>query len=218
MPRILMRHLIALLILSGAALSAACTPVGVVLGAGAVAGSTALQERGFEQAVEDKGIELSIRKRVIDTDFETFQRIGVSVVEGRVLLTGLVPKAEDRVKVVETTWQTDGVVEVINEVLIGDDVGFFDTGFDLKIEKALELALTLDNQIKAVNYIPDSMAGTLFLIGIAQSQAELDRVLAHARELERVRRVISYVQLKESPERAATLERLSELKARKAEG
>ena len=212
------RFLIILFLLGAAALSAACTPVGIVMGAGAVAGTTAMQERGFEQAVEDKGIELSIRKRVIDADFQTFQRIGVSVVEGRVLLTGLVPKPEDRVKVIESTWKTEGVVEVINEVLVGDDVGFFDTGFDLKIEKALELALTLDNQIKAVNYIPDSVAGTLFLIGIAQSQAELDRVLAHAREVERVRRVVSYIQLKDSPERSETLRRLSELKARKAEG
>lgn len=197
-------------------LSSACTPVGVVLGAGAVAGSTALQERGFEQALIDKGTELSIQNRVIDSDFETFQRVDVAVVEGRVLLTGIVPKAEDRIKVVQLTWQTEGVVEVINEILIGEDVGILNTGFDVKIEKALELALTLDKDVHAVNYIPDATGGTLYLMGIAQSQEELDRVVAHAREVERVRRVVSYVQLKDSPERQTLLERLAVLNAEQA--
>lgn len=191
--------------------ASACTPVGVVMGAGAVAGSTALQERGFEQALLDKGTELSIQNKVIDSDFETFQRVDVAAVEGRVLLTGIVPTAEDRIKVVKLTWQTDGVIEVINEVLIGEDAGVINTGYDIKIEKALELALTLDKDVHAVNYIPDAMGGTLYLMGIAQNQAELDRVIAHAREVERVRRVVSYVQIKDSPERQALLARLAEI-------
>lgn len=194
----------------------ACTPLGVAVGGAAVAGSTALQERGFEQAVEDKSTELSIQKKVIDADFETFQRLDVSVVEGRVLITGFVPKAEDRIRAIESTWQTDGVVEVINEIEIGEDVGVVNSGYDLKIEKAVELALTLDRDVKAVNYIADSAGGTLYLIGIAQSQAELDRVVAHARDVERVRRVVSYVQLKDSPERKALLERLAEAKKKAA--
>jgi osmotically-inducible protein OsmY len=185
-----------------------CTPVGAVVGAGALAGSTALQERGFEQALEDKAIDLSIEKKLIDGDFQTYQRLGVAVVEGRVLLTGIVPDAEDRIAAAKASWQTEGVQEVINEVLIGADVGFVDAGFDLKIEKALELALTLDRDVQAVNYIAASSNGTLHILGIAQSQEELDRVIAHGREVERVRRIVSHVMLKDSPERAELLERL----------
>lgn len=190
-----------------------CTPIGAVVGAGALAGSTALQERGFEQALTDKATDLSIEKKLIDADLDTYQRLGVSVVEGRVLLTGVVPKAEDRIHAVQASWKTDGVMDVINEVLIGDDVGVVDTGFDLKIEKALELALTLDKDVQAVNYIAASSNGTLHLLGIAQSQEELDRVVAHAREVERVRRIVSHVMLKDSPERAALLERLKAAEA-----
>lgn len=193
--------------------TAGCTPIGAVVGAGALAGSTALQERGFEQALTDKGTDLSIEKKLIDADFKTYQRLGVSVVEGRVLLTGIVPKAEDRVRAVKASWQTDGVMDVINEVLIGEDVGVVDTGFDLKIEKALELALTLDKDVQAVNYIAASSNGVLHLIGIAQSQEELDRVIAHGREVERVRRIVSHVMLKDSPERADLLDRLKAAEA-----
>lgn len=207
------RLLTAFALLGLVALNAACTPVGVAIGGAAMAGSTAMQERGFEQALADKSTELSIQKKVIDADFETFQRVDVTVVEGRVLLTGVVPNAEDRVRVVEATWQTDGVVEVINEVLIGADVGVVNTGYDLKIESALDLDLTLDRDVLAVNYIPDAAGGTLYLMGIAQNQAELDRVIAHARTIERVRRVVSYVLIKDSPERIALLKRLAEVKA-----
>lgn len=202
-----------LLICLAPALLGACSPVGIAVGGAAVAGTTAMQERGFEQALSDKGTELSIQRRVIDADFDTFRRVDVSVVEGRVLLTGVVPKAEDRVRAVRAAWRTDGVVEVINEIQVGEPADMVGSGFDLKIEKALELALTLDRDVQAVNYIPDSADGTLFLIGIAQSQAELDRVIAHAREVERVRRVVSHVQIKDSPARQAVLARLADLEA-----
>jgi len=203
-------------LLLGLLLVPACSPLGVATTAGGVVGTAALQERGFQQTLDDKSMEVSLQKALIDIDFETFQRIDVSVVEGRILLTGIVPNADDRVKAVETAWQSDGVVEVINEILIGNDVGFINSGFDLKIEKAMDLDLTLDKQIKGLNYISDSTNGTLFIIGIAQNQAELDRVLAHARNIERVRRVVSYVQLKDSPERQAVLEQLQEMKVQKA--
>ena len=207
---------LSIILLFGLLLAPACSPLGVATTAGAVVGTAALQERGFQQTLDDKSMEVSIQKALIDIDFETFQRIDVSVVEGRILLTGIVPNADDRVKAVETAWKSDGVVEVINEILIGNDVGFINSGFDLKIEKAMDLDLTLDKQIKGLNYISDSTNGTLFIIGIAQNQAELDRVLAHARNIERVRRVVSYVQLKYSPERQAVLEQLQEMKAQKA--
>jgi osmotically-inducible protein OsmY len=192
---------------------AACSPVGIAVGGAAVAGTTALQERGFEQALSDKGTELSIQRRVIEADFDTFRRVDVSVVEGRVLLTGVVRSADDRLRAVQSSWQTDGVVEVINEIEVGEPADMVSSGYDLRIEKALELALTLDRDVQAVNYIADAANGTLYLIGIAQSRAELDRVIAHAREVERVRRVVSHVQLKESPERQAVLARLAELDA-----
>ena len=45
------------------------------------------------------------------------------------------------------------------------------------------------------------MNGTVYLMGIAQNQAELNRVKNHARGLDYVRRVISHVRLKKPPMR-----------------
>jgi hypothetical protein len=38
---------------------------------------------------------------------------------------------------------------------------------------------------------------------VAQSQAELDRVIAHAKDVSYVRRVVSYVLLKDDPARGS---------------
>lgn len=200
-----------IVVFGGLAIGTACTPVGTLVGAGAIAGSTALQERGIEQALADTATELSIQQRIINQDLETFQRLGFTVVEGRVLLTGIVPNAEDRGRAIQLTWQTSGVTEVINEILIGEDIGIIDTAYDVKIAKALELDLTLDRDVQAVNYIIQTHNGTVFVMGVAQNQTELDRVTAHAKNVARVRQVVSYAQIRDSDARKANLLRLAEL-------
>ena len=48
----------------------------------------------------------------------------------------------------------------------------------------------------AINYSVETVNGTIYLIGIAQNQEELDRVIAHARTIEYVRKVVDHVRVK----------------------
>jgi osmotically-inducible protein OsmY len=50
----------------------------------------------------------------------------------------------------------------------------------------------------AINYNIETVNGTVYLIGIAKSQLEVDRVIAHARSLGYVKRVISHVRIKKA--------------------
>ncbi len=43
--------------------------------------------------------------------------------------------------------------------------------------------LTLDNKVLAINYAIETVNGIVYLIGIAQNQSELDRVIAHSRTI-----------------------------------
>ena len=92
--------LFAALLLSGAILSG-CTPFGVVLGAGAAGGSMALEERGFEASARDKITGTTIEKRLIDSSFTLFRNVGVTVIEDRVYLTGVVADQDQRIEAVE---------------------------------------------------------------------------------------------------------------------
>ncbi|RVU36289.1 BON domain-containing protein [Hwanghaeella grinnelliae] len=183
---------------------AGCTPVGVAVGAGATVGSVALEERGFEQGVKDRVTEAAISKSLFDYNLDAFADVGVEVVEGRVLLTGRVDKPEHRVEAVRFAWQEEEVVEVINEIRVGtSDDALADRGKDAWIATQLRTKITLDSQVKAVNYSAEVVDGTIYLFGIAQNESELKRVVAHARTIENVRRIVpDYVRMKDDPSRA----------------
>lgn len=214
-PRRPVHALFALLLLAVAGLPlAACSPVGVAVGAGAIAGSAALEERGLDQSLTDKGTEVTILKKLADYRFDTFRRVGVAVHEGRVLLTGIVPAQEDRVEAVRVAWDTDGVVDVVNEILIGEGIGTIDTSYDIRITTELRTDITFDSQVKAVNYDLEAVGGTVYLFGIAQSEAEIDRVKAHARTISNVRRIVSHMLLEDGERRKSLLEALEKERAR----
>ena len=192
----------AALFLASALALAGCTPAGVAVGAGATAGSIALEERGFEQGVKDRVTEAAIAQELFDADLETFGNVEVEVYENRVLLTGVVREPEDRIAVLKIALKQEDVTEVINEILVGDPNSLLDDTNDAWISTQLRTAITLDKQIKAVNYVGEVSGGVIYLLGIAQNQAEIDRVVAHAREIKSVRRVVSqHVVLKDDPSR-----------------
>lgn len=194
-----------------------CTPVGVAVGAGAIAGTAAMEERGIAQAARDKATELEISKKLFDYDLDAFRKLSVEVIEGRVLLTGVTETPEDRLTAVQEAWRTTGVVEVINEVLLGEAVGFFDTSQDVRITAELRSAITFDKEIAAINYSLDAVNGTLYIFGIAQSPEEVDRIKAHARDISRVRRIVTHVLMRDSQRRFDHLEQLEkDRKAREA--
>ncbi len=52
-----------------------------------------------------------------------------------------------------------------------------------------------------MNYTTDVVHGVVYVMGIGQNQAEVDRVVVHARNLSGVKRVENYVVLKDDPAR-----------------
>jgi osmotically-inducible protein OsmY len=169
--------------------------VGLAVGAGATAGTAAMQERGLGGAFDDTVIHAKITETYYSNDVR-FRLIAAKVHEGRVLLTGTVPKPEDRIEAIRHAWKIAGVKTVINEILVEDNSSILDLARDKWIIAQLRLKITFDGKIKAINYIFDSVNGTVYLIGIAQNKAELGRVRNHARNMQYVRRVVSHVRVK----------------------
>ena len=166
-----------------------------VIGAGATAGTVAMQERGFATAVSDTTIHAKIDAAYFSNDVD-FLRVSIDVHEGRVLLTGSVPKPNDRIEAVRLAWSINGVKEVINEISVRNSSGLLDSARDHWVSAQLRLKITFDSKIHAINYTIDTVNGTVYLLGIAQNAVELQRVRNHARALDYVRRVISHVRVK----------------------
>lgn len=186
------------LALQGPLLTSACTPIGAVASAGVAAGTLSAQERGFKTGVKDAVILAKIRQNWLKNNFSLFANITATVIEGRVLLTGTVPKSNNRIDAVRLAWQVKGVKEVLNEIEITDKSDLINVTRDAWITAQLKVKLTVDGKIKAINYAIDAVNGVVYLVGIAQDSGELDRVISHTRNLNYVRRIVNYVRIKNS--------------------
>ena len=174
--------------------------VAAVGGAGAV-GMGAAEERGFEGAVEDTKIKTDITTAYIDKGFTLFHQVQITVTEGQVVLTGSVDLPETRVDAVQLAWQTPGVRQVVDELQVAEASGFGSSVNDAWIANKLRTQLMFSGDVKNINYTIDVVNGTVYLMGIAQDQAELDQVIALARDISDVKKVVNHVMLKTDPRR-----------------
>jgi osmotically-inducible protein OsmY len=170
-----------------------CAPAAV--GGGAAVGVTAAQERGLSGALKDTQIRTEINHLWFQASEALYRKVSLQVQKRRVLLTGVVPDQEMRRRAAELAWQADDVAEVINEIEVDESYGAARFGQDTWISSQLKTKLLLDTKIKSINYSIETAASTIYLIGVARSRAELDRVLDHARNIGGVAEVVSYVEV-----------------------
>ena len=190
----------ALLIAPMAALS--LSGCGVVIGAGAVVGTAAAEERGLRGSATDFATRARVSKKFADEGLRMLTDIGVEVYEGRVLLTGATTDTALSDKAVALTWQTEGVKDVINEIQ-HVQTGVADFAHDAWITTQLVSKLTFDKDILSINYSVETVNRVVYLIGIAQSRAEVDKVVAHASNVEYVTKVVNHIHIKQPTAPAA---------------
>lgn len=171
-----------------------CVPL--VAGAGGAAAVGASQDRGFEQALDDNEIAFEINRKLLAQHSNLYSGVSTQVRKGRVLLTGRVPAQEDRIAVTRLVWSIGGVKEVINELHVGKEGSFSQSVSDTTISTKLRARLTGDSNVSGINYSIETVDGVVYLMGTALDRAELDRVMAHARDIKGVRNVVSYVEVK----------------------
>ena len=170
-----------------------------VAAGGAVAGvSAARQERSFGNAIDDRVIKTTLDARLRKQSIKLFGTY-TTVVEGRVLLAGRVSTPETRLEATRVAWTVEGVRKVDNDIQVADTGGWLDRPADFIMRSRLAAILLADASIKDINYTTDVVHGIVYLMGIGQDQAEVDRVVAHAEKLNGVRRVENYVVLKDDP-------------------
>lgn len=173
-----------------------CTAVGFAVGAGASTGVAAAQEGGIKGAVTDTAIRLQIHDLWFKQNVDMYLHLDMTIKEGRVLITGNVPSPDMRVDAVRLAWQADGVRQVINEIRVADSAGVSGFVTDSWVTGSLSTKLMLDKEVQSINYTIDTYGGTVYLMGIAQDQTELDRVVDHARNTKYVENVVNYVRLR----------------------
>lgn len=186
---------LALLCLTLLAGASACTPASLVMGAGARIGIAAFEQRGIDGTVSDTAIQLAADAAFIDEGGHLFWPISTLVRDRRVLLVGNVRDETARATAVARVAAIDGVIEVIDRLEVGPRPPLRDDSQDTLISQRLTSALLFDSEVKAINYGFLTHNAVVYLMGSARSQWELDRVVAHARNVAYVRDVVSYAEV-----------------------
>ena len=166
-----------------------------LVGGGAVVGTAAYQERGVQGVARDMATATRMRTNLLNAGEDFVMGVGVEVYEGRLLLTGTLPNEGMQAETVSMAWKTEGVKDVINEIQTGTS-SLRDMAKDAWITTQLHSKITLDKKILAINYSVETVNGTIYLIGIAQNQVELNRVIAHAKTIGYVKRITNHVRVK----------------------
>ena len=158
--------------------------------------TAASEERSIKSAATDLAIRTRINGLWLDHNEALLTRVDISISEGRVLLTGRVPTQQQRLNAVRLAWKVPGVKEVINEIRVSETKGASDFARDSWITAQLKTTLALDEKVNSINYSIDTVGGAVYLMGIAVSEEEVERVRNHARQIKYVRRVVNYVIMK----------------------
>jgi len=180
-------------------LSGCATPL-VIFGASAAAGATLSKEQTIGSNIDDSAIWSKIK--VEFTKHKEIEGIltsvSVEVLEGKVLLTGTVASAEDRLEIVKIVWTQNGVKEVINELLIRDSensYGFQKYAQDSWITTQIKTDMLTNSDIRSINYNVETIDGVVYILGIAHNEAELDAVKNIAENTKNVTKVMSFVRI-----------------------
>jgi len=170
---------------------------------GCVGLSLNTQERSLSSAVDDFNAQTQLNAKLLGESASLFANVNLTVIEGRVHLSGAVPKNEDRLTATRLAWSTPHVTEVANDIEVTDRSDLGDIARDRWISAQVRGRILADGKIHDVNYTIDTQNRVVYILGIAQDQGELDRVLAHARAVSEARRVVNYALLKADPRRFA---------------
>ena len=180
-----------------------CSPTGTVLGAGARTGLALAEDRPVEEIWGDTLLKLTINKKLLETSFsDTFWSLNTTIFEGRVLITGNVKNTTLRDQVSQMVWGVKGVREVLNEIEIQETNNVTQIARDKFIQTSLQARMLGDKIVSDINYKMIAHNNVLYIIGIAQSQAELEKVVAHARAIRYVKRFVNYIWLADNPSRS----------------
>jgi len=173
-------------------------PAAIIAGLGAAggAGYAANQERGAGGSVDDLKIKTNIQSAWLQTNPLMQRDLNVTVYEGRTLLTGTAPDQQFKAQAKEVAGRVPGVRAVYDEIEVSPTEGAWDSAKDSWISTRVRTELAFNPDVRSVNYTVETANKSVYLIGSARSQAELDIATNAARTTSDVKRVVSYVEVR----------------------
>jgi len=184
-----------LLLLSANIIS--CSPANILATGGATGMVVAEGDRSLGTVVDDATLKINITAKFINSDDNIFVDVSTSVLEGRVLLTGLVANQEIRIDAVRRVWEVEGVKEVVNEIQIGNRESLKEYAQDIWITTQVKGLAAKTIGLRAVAYNFETIKGKLYIVSITSRPEQLEEIIEVAKTVKGVTEIVNYVIVKE---------------------
>ena len=174
-----------------------CSPAGVLASSGATTMVVAEGDKSLGTTVDDATIKFNISRKLLISKNNLFVNIDTSIVEGMVLLTGIVKNQESRIEAVKIVWEVEGVIEVINEIEIGDKTSIKEYANDVWITTQIKALAARDIGLRFISYNIETIKGKVYLAGITSRPEQLETLVNIIKSVRGVKDVVNYVVIKE---------------------
>ena len=175
----------------------ACSPANILATGGGSAMVIAEGDRSMGSVVDDATIKVNIAAKFINSEDNLFVNISTTVLEGRVLLTGLVNSQEIRIDAVRKVWEVDGVQEVINEIQVGNRDSLKEYANDLWINTQAKGLAAKAIGLRVVGYNFETIQGKVYIAGITSRLDQLEELIDALKTIKGVKEIVNYVIIKD---------------------
>ncbi len=189
-------NILALLVVIASLNIFGCSPTRI-LGSGAATGMVVAEgDRSLGVVVDDATIKINISAKFINSPDGLFVDVNTTVLEGRVLLTGLVDSQEVRIDAVRRVWEVEGVNEVVNEIQVGNRSSLKEYAQDVWITTQIKGLAAKTLGLRSIAYNFETIQGKVYIAGITSKPEQLEELIEVAKTIKGVKEIINYVIIK----------------------
>lgn len=167
----------------------------LVIGALAL-GYACSDTRTVERQIDDAGVTAALgTKYVVDPEIDRY-RIDIDTINGVVTLRGTVSNAEQRTEAERIARNTEGVHDVVNELVIDPTPRSASRAFDdAWISTMVDSKLTVDPEVESRDIDVDVRNGVVTLSGIVKTETARAEAEDLARSVDGVTQVVNELQV-----------------------
>ena len=174
-----------------------CSPANILAGGASTGMVVAEGDRSIGAVVDDATIKVNIAAKFINSNDNLFVDVSSTVLDGRVLLTGLVDNQEVRIDAVRRVWEVNGVNEVVNEIQIGNRASLKEYAQDVWITTQVKGLAAKTLGLRSIGYNFETIQGKVYIAGITKRPSQLEELIEATKTVKGVTEIINYVIVKE---------------------
>ena len=173
-----------------------CSPANILATGGATGMVVAEGDRSLGTVVDDATIKINIAAKFINSPDNLFVDVNTTVIEGRVLLTGLVDNQEIRIDAVRRVWEVEGINEVVNEIQIGNRSSLKEYAQDVWITTQVKGLAARTLGLRSLAYNFETIQGKVYIAGITIHPDQLEELIEVSKTIKGVTEIVNYVIIK----------------------